>query len=142
VLVGLDPLMPQVARPARFVDDPASPAPPAAVPAVFVASARADALFGRPLDGLAVGTAGKPVALSFVPKVESIPFPSRNVVAVLPGSDPALARQYVAVGAHNDHVGTPAAPSTTTRCGCSTGSCAPAAPRTRARSRRPRSRRR
>jgi hypothetical protein len=69
------------------------------------AAARADALFGRPLDGLAVGTAGKPVALSFVPKVESIPFPWRNVVAVLPGSDPALRGQYVAVGAHNDHVG-------------------------------------
>jgi hypothetical protein len=33
--------------------------------------------------------------------------PARNVVAVLPGSDPALAAQYVAVGAHNDHVARP-----------------------------------
>jgi hypothetical protein len=33
------------------------------------------------------------------------PFPARNVVAILPGSDAALRGQYVAVGAHNDHVG-------------------------------------
>ena len=31
--------------------------------------------------------------------------PARNVVAILPGSDPALRGQYVAIGAHNDHVG-------------------------------------
>jgi hypothetical protein len=29
----------------------------------------------------------------------------RNVIGVIPGSDPALRHQYVAVGAHNDHVG-------------------------------------
>ncbi len=29
--------------------------------------------------------------------------PARNVVAVLPGSDPALRGQYVALGAHTDH---------------------------------------
>jgi hypothetical protein len=31
--------------------------------------------------------------------------PARNVIAILPGSDPALKSQYVAVGAHNDHIG-------------------------------------
>src|SRR4029079_2167992 len=31
--------------------------------------------------------------------------PGRNVIAILPGSDPALKGQYVAIGAHNDHVG-------------------------------------
>ena len=31
------------------------------------------------------------------------PAPARNVVAVLPGSDPALRTQYVALGAHSDH---------------------------------------
>jgi hypothetical protein len=31
--------------------------------------------------------------------------PSRNVIAILPGSDAALRGQYVLVGAHNDHVG-------------------------------------
>jgi len=32
-------------------------------------------------------------------------FASRNVIAILPGADPALRGQYVLVGAHNDHVG-------------------------------------
>lgn len=32
-------------------------------------------------------------------------YPSRNVIAILPGSDPALRGQYVLVGAHNDHEG-------------------------------------
>ena len=32
-------------------------------------------------------------------------YASRNVIATLPGSDPALRGQYVLVGAHNDHVG-------------------------------------
>jgi hypothetical protein len=32
--------------------------------------------------------------------------PARNVVAILRGSDPVLSREYVAVGAHNDHIGT------------------------------------
>jgi hypothetical protein len=32
-------------------------------------------------------------------------YASRNVIAILPGSDPALRGQYVLVGAHNDHVG-------------------------------------
>src|SRR5438552_10633069 len=35
--------------------------------------------------------------------------PGRNVIAILPGSDPARAGEYVLVGAHNDHVGTNAA---------------------------------
>jgi len=32
-------------------------------------------------------------------------FAARNVIAILPGVDPALRGQYVLVGAHNDHVG-------------------------------------
>ncbi len=31
--------------------------------------------------------------------------PARNVIAILPGSDPSRAAEYVLVGAHNDHVG-------------------------------------
>ena len=31
--------------------------------------------------------------------------PARNVVAVVRGSDPALANEYVAITAHNDHIG-------------------------------------
>jgi hypothetical protein len=39
-------------------------------------------------------------------RLVSSPSPAHNVVAVLPGSDPRLAGQYVAIGAHLDHVGT------------------------------------
>jgi Zn-dependent M28 family amino/carboxypeptidase len=31
--------------------------------------------------------------------------PGRNVIAIMPGSDPARANEYVLLGAHNDHVG-------------------------------------
>ena len=35
----------------------------------------------------------------------SASFPARNVVAIVRGSDPVLRDEYVAIGAHNDHVG-------------------------------------
>jgi hypothetical protein len=31
--------------------------------------------------------------------------PARNVIAVIPGSDPALRGEYVSISGHNDHVG-------------------------------------
>jgi hypothetical protein len=33
------------------------------------------------------------------------PAPARNVIGIIPGSDPALRGEYVALGAHNDHLG-------------------------------------
>src|SRR5207342_3207948 len=33
------------------------------------------------------------------------PAPARNVIGILPGSDPALRGEYVAITAHNDHIG-------------------------------------
>jgi hypothetical protein len=39
-----------------------------------------------------------------------VKFPARNVVAILRGSDPALRGEYVALTAHNDHVGFDHAP--------------------------------
>ena len=57
------------------------------------------------LDVVAVGTTGKmmsgTVALTEAPTA----FPARNVIGVLAGSDASLRGQYVAVGAHNDHIG-------------------------------------
>jgi hypothetical protein len=66
----------------------------------------ARALFGlASIDNLAVGQEGRVVTgnVSFVDT--PAPFPSRNVIGILRGSDPARRGQYVAVGAHNDHVG-------------------------------------
>jgi hypothetical protein len=72
-------------------------------PQLFVTRAVAERMLGAPLDGLAPGAAGRAVAGSV--RFAEAPAPARNVVAVLPGSDPALRGQYVALGAHNDHVG-------------------------------------
>lgn len=77
-------------------------APQAALRLTRDAAAR---LFGvRSVDALALGTIGGSVTAS----LDYVELPSdyaRNVVAIIPGSDPALKGQYVAVGAHNDHVG-------------------------------------
>jgi Peptidase family M28 len=63
----------------------------------------AEAIFGQSVDNLAKGTAGKAVSLDF--RMKQTPLPTRNVVAILPGSDPSLRGEYVAIGAHNDHNG-------------------------------------
>jgi hypothetical protein len=67
--------------------------------------AAAAQLFARPtLDGLASGASGG-VVNALLDFVELPTNYGRNVVAIIPGSDPVLTLQYVAVGAHNDHVG-------------------------------------
>ncbi len=62
-------------------------------------------LGGSTLDNLAAGTEGRTVSgnLGFVDAPSA--YPARNVIGILPGSDPALREQYVAIGAHNDHIG-------------------------------------
>jgi Zn-dependent M28 family amino/carboxypeptidase len=79
-------------------------APTAGAPTVFVTPAMAAGLFGATsLDSVKSGTAGSAVGGTLV--LHETQAPGRNVVALLPGSDPALRGQYVAIGAHNDHVG-------------------------------------
>jgi len=79
----------------------------ALAPAATIRLTRAAAaqLFGRAsIDGLTPGITGGSVNAS----LDFIETPSewaRNVVAVIPGSDPALSHEYVAIGAHNDHIG-------------------------------------
>ena len=34
------------------------------------------------------------------------PAPARNVIGIIPGTDPAVRGEYVAIGAHSDHLGT------------------------------------
>jgi hypothetical protein len=78
--------------------------------ALRLTRAAAAQLFGRAsIDGLALGTTGGTVTAS----LDFIELPTewaRNVVAIIPGSDPVLKHQYVAIGGHNDHVGMSAAP--------------------------------
>jgi hypothetical protein len=62
-------------------------------------------LFGKPIDQLSIGAIGQPVSASWTYDWQMSKTPARNVIAILPGSDPARASEYVLVGAHNDHVG-------------------------------------
>ena len=91
-------------EPQFALHDPAQPVDTIKVPTyVYVTFAVAQQLLGAPLEGLKAGAVGKTVqgSLGF----SETPAPARNVVATLPGSDPALGGEYVAIGAHNDHVG-------------------------------------
>lgn len=78
-------------------------------PGATISRAAAERLFGRSVEGLAIGAKGRRVSASWRYEWRPSAAPARNVVAILPGSDPARAAEYVLVGAHNDHVGTTAA---------------------------------
>jgi hypothetical protein len=80
---------------------PGTDAPAAAA----ITRATASTLFGKPMDELTVGATGQPVSATWTYNWEMSKTPGRNVIAILPGSDPARAGEYVLVGAHNDHVG-------------------------------------
>ncbi|MBW7934387.1 MAG: M28 family peptidase [Gemmatimonadaceae bacterium] len=73
-------------------------------PAIIASNAMTEALVGAPLTAAKWGT----VTGRYTGKVElkDTPAAGRNVVAMLEGSDPVLRHQYVAIGAHSDHVGT------------------------------------
>jgi len=70
-----------------------------------ITRAAAAKLFGgRSITSLAPGSPGGTVTAS-LDFVEEPSDWARNVVAIIPGSDPVLKNEYVAIGAHNDHVG-------------------------------------
>lgn len=71
--------------------------------AITVTQGLAEAVLGGPLAEVRRGAAGKPITVDI--RLIDTPRPGRNVVAVVPGTDPAVRGQYIAVGAHNDHVG-------------------------------------
>ena len=63
----------------------------------------AEQLLGGSLDGMQKGQAGKTLQVNL--KFIDSDAPARNVVAAYIGSDPKLKGEWVALGAHNDHVG-------------------------------------
>jgi hypothetical protein len=95
----------------EFISEPITslreegPPPPVRAGGMLLSTAAAQRLLGAPLESLRPGAAGRTVLadIHFVQRVT--PAPARNVVAILRGSDPALRNEYVAVGAHNDHLG-------------------------------------
>src|SRR4029077_12718041 len=90
----------------------------AAVPTIWLSVKMAGALFqGEKFDAAALvnrGLSGEPVAafdlgpakkVSFTVAVKTEAPGTQNVVAVWEGGDPVLKNEYVALGAHYDHVG-------------------------------------
>jgi hypothetical protein len=108
LIIGLDDLSAQQID-AAFAQPmgmrPAQPINANAPAAATISRAAAAQLFGKPANALRVGDVGAPVTADFRHAWRMSAHPARNVVAVLPGSDPTLASEYVLVGAHNDHVG-------------------------------------
>ena len=82
---------------------PPAPGAPAALVTLAMSTSAAERLLGAPMEGMAVGTTGGAVQGNL--RFREGAAPTRNVVAVLRGSDRVLRNQYVAIGAHSDHVG-------------------------------------
>ncbi len=77
-----------------------------AVPTLtLVTNTFAGRLLGRTVYDAAPGTVGRTLKGGTRVGIFPLEFAARNVVAILPGSDPAVSGQFVSLTAHNDHVG-------------------------------------
>jgi hypothetical protein len=106
LVIGLDAMPAATVSAAWTIRGAMQPAADAAaaIGGATISRAAAARLFGKPVDQLAVGDAGQAVTAHWSYDWRISATPARNVVAVLPGSDPARAAEYVLVGAHNDHM--------------------------------------
>jgi Peptidase family M28 len=74
-------------------------------PILFATTGAAERILGAPATAWKTGASGPPLTLVYSYRLKEPEAAARNVVAILPGSDPALRGEYVAFGAHNDHLG-------------------------------------
>jgi hypothetical protein len=107
---GLERIPPQfrsfLRRPSvTFVEGGAADTAPALLQ---VTTAAATQLLGVPLDSAKAGMLGRTIRARIA--IHTEPAPARNVVALVRGRDPRLRGEYVAIGAHNDHIGFSAPP--------------------------------
>ncbi len=93
---------------AALVDPAVAIAQPSAT--IRITPAAATALLGATVESARAGTEGGTVGAKLDLIEMPVPQFGRNVVGIIKGSDPKLAGEYVAVGAHSDHVGYNAAP--------------------------------
>jgi hypothetical protein len=70
---------------------------------IAVMPAAVPKFLGVPIENARPGTLGR--TLHGTVRYNITPAPARNVVAILRGSDPKLRGEYVAIGAHSDHLG-------------------------------------
>ncbi len=76
-----------------------------AVPVLRISRRAATVLLGAAPSTLAAGATGAVVSGRFDIARSPVPFPARNVIAILRGSDTRVRGEYVSLTAHNDHVG-------------------------------------
>lgn len=81
------------------------PTDPSGALALFISLEMAEAMLGSPFADLEPGATGTSVSGSFSFETTSPEVPTMNVIGIVRGSDPELRNQYVAIGAHSDHVG-------------------------------------
>ena len=81
---------------------PASDAAPTPL-TITVTKSVAEAILGGSSDAATKGQAGKSLAATLHFHDQTLP--ARNVIGIVTGSDPKLRGEYVALGAHNDHIG-------------------------------------
>ncbi len=93
-------LLNYVMQPQTFVADSEN------VSRLFIMDEALAKIAGVAPGALKVGAVTPAVKIVATTTIVDAPFPGRNVVGILPGSDPKLKHQYVAIGAHSDHIGT------------------------------------
>ncbi len=108
LVIGLDEASPVIVQGAFAAPMGMRPTSPTSAPEAgqaLISRAVAERIFGKRVDQLVVGAPGAKVTAHWSQEWSLSATPARNVVAVIPGSDPTLAGEYVLLGAHNDHVG-------------------------------------
>ena len=89
-------------RPSQLIRDGVDPERPSFM---YVTRRAANTLLKGDIDSVKAGATGLAITSTPVFIESPLQYPARNVVAMIPGSDPVLRNQYVAIGAHNDHIG-------------------------------------
>jgi len=107
-IAALDNLTPQIAAFLRaervLLVDSTLPQPPL-IPSVVLTADAAQRLLGTAPGTASPGVAGARVSGGFGFVDSPSPFPSRNVIGIVRGTDRARRNSYVALGVHSDHVG-------------------------------------
>jgi hypothetical protein len=82
-----------------------APSAPVHTPFGLVISRRAaEQIVGSPLASAKTGIRGNPANINVRFREAPTSYPARNVIAIVRGSDPLLRNEYVAIGAHSDHL--------------------------------------
>lgn len=89
-------------RPNQLIRDGNDPERPSFL---YVSKKMASELLNADIDSVKAGAVGTSVTATPLFVETGIQYPARNVVAMILGSDPVLRNEYVAIGAHNDHIG-------------------------------------